>query len=327
MLEHGGQLRAAAAHYGMPLAQWLDLSTGINPIGYVPPAIPATAWLHLPEEGDGLESSATAYYGTPDLLSVAGSQAAIQCLPRLREPCRVGILYPGYAEHAHAWQQHGHDVRLLPAADVAADLDGLDVLVLMNPNNPTGVTFPAELLRDWHARLAVRGGWLIVDEAFADATPERSAIQAHMPPGLIVLRSLGKFFGLAGARVGFVAAEEALRTALREKLGPWPLSGPSRFVAQAALHDAAWQQATRMRLVHDGARLADLLARQGLAPSGGCALFQWVACGDAWKWHEQLARRGILMRLFAVPASLRFGLPADESQWQRLDAALTEIGR
>jgi cobalamin biosynthetic protein CobC len=322
MLEHGGRLRAAAAHYGIPLEHWLDLSTGINPQGYVLPAIPDDAWWRLPQDEDGLGAAAAAYYGTPDTLPVAGSQAALQALPRLRARCRVGVLHPGYAEHAHAWRNAGHEVVLLGVDEIEARLDECTVLVLMNPNNPTGAMFPPERLRGWHARLAARGGWLVVDEAFIEAVQQDSLAQAQMPQGLIVLRSLGKFFGLAGARVGFVLAHASLCDALRELLGPWAVCGPARFVAQAALRDHTWQSATRIRLLRDGERLAQLLGNAGLVPSGGCGLFQWVRCARAATLHGALAQHGILTRHFLEPDSLRFGLPAAEADWQRLAAAL-----
>ena len=323
MLEHGGQLRKAAEHYGIPLADWLDLSTGINPHPYVPPQVPLAVWMHLPQEHDGLEQAAAAYYSTADLLPVAGSQAAIQALPRLREKSRVGVLHPGYAEHAHAWHNAGHDVVEVNESDV--QLDDLDVLVLMNPNNPTGATFTYEQLRDWHAQLTKRSGWLIVDEAFIDATPQASIARALMPQGLIVLRSLGKFFGLAGARMGFVAAHPFLLDTLRDLLGPWHLSGPSRFVAQAALRDGAWHAAMRERLLQDESRLVQLLRDVEIPPAGGCSLFQWVVNECAADLHQHLAQHGILTRLFAQPDSLRFGLPGSESDWQRLSAALEQV--
>jgi len=326
VLEHGGQLRKAAAHYGIPLADWLDLSTGINPEPYTPPAIPLAAWARLPEDDDGLMPAATAYYATADLLAVAGSQAAIQGLPALRAHSRVGVLHPGYAEHAHAWRQAGHEVSLLAADDIEAALPALDVLILFQPCNPSGVTFaPAALLR-WHAALAARGGWLLVDEAFIEASTQVSAIQQAMPQGLIVLRSLGKFFGLAGARVGFVAAHPALLAALRERLGPWCISGASRRVAQAALADTAWHTATRARLQQQGAHLKKLLTDTGLAPSGGCGLFQWVLHPHAAAIHQRLAQLGIYTRLFEPPTSLRFGLPGSAAEWRRLTAALQQEG-
>lgn len=322
MLEHGGQLRAAAARYGIPLERWLDLSTGINPLPYTPPAIPLEAWAHLPQEHDGLEEAAAAYYGTPHLLPLSGSQAAIRALPRLRPPARVGVLHPGYAEHAHAWRDAGHKVAELAAPDIEAHADRLDVLVLMQPNNPTGTVFTHAQLRDWHERLAAHGGWLVVDEAFIDAGPQPSFASKQMPQGLIVLRSLGKFFGLAGARVGFALAHPGLLANMRELLGPWGVTGPARFVAQAALRDRTWQKATRERLQQDGARLAQLLSGACLPPAGGCALFQWVLTDAAEELHRELAQRGILTRRFTQPRSLRFGLPGTEADWDRLHAAL-----
>ena len=325
---HGGGLRAAAEHYGIPLDQWLDLSTGINPHGYPVPAPPAAVWARLPEPDDGLEAAAAAYYGCSALLPLPGSQAAIQLLPALRAPGRVGILAPSYNEHARAWQTAGHAVEALPAlAEAPLDmieqrLAQLDVLVLVNPNNPTGLRFPVETLLRWHAALAARGGWLLVDEAFMDTTPEGSLLPACPRRGLLVLRSLGKFFGLAGARVGFLAAEAELRAAVGARLGPWALSGPARWAATQALQDRAWQARARESLTGAGACLEALLGEHGLAVEGGTPLFQWGRHTDATAIQDALARQGILVRRFDDPASLRFGLPGDEPQWQRLAAAL-----
>ncbi|TBU82027.1 threonine-phosphate decarboxylase [Pseudomonas daroniae] len=323
MLEHGGRLRRAALQYAIELADWLDVSTGVAPYGLPLPEIPEQAWMRLPELDDGLEAAACAYYGVGRLLPVAGSQAAIQCLPRLRREARVGIVSPAYAEHAAAWQREGHRVLEISEASVNRALERLDVLLLVNPNNPTGRRFSPQQLYAWHARLAARGGWLIVDEAFIDCTPEQSlAAHSHLP-GLIVLRSFGKFFGMAGARLGFVLADTRLLAELEEMLGPWTVSGPTRWMATHLLEDRASQQAQRQRLVRDGQRLADLLREHDLPPTGGCALFQWIACERAALLHEFLACNGILTRLFERPASIRFGLPPDEEGWQRLDRALS----
>jgi cobalamin biosynthetic protein CobC len=322
MLEHGGGILAAAAHYGIPAADWLDLSTGLNPHGWQVPPLPAACWQRLPENGDGLEAAAAAFYGASDPLPVAGSQAAIQALPRLRAPCRVGMLDFTYAEHPHAWQRLGHTLVRLAPDDIDAALDQLDVLQLTTPNNPTGWLPPAARLRAWHARLATRGGWLLLDETFLDPTPAPSLLPQTGVPGLIVLRSLGKFFGLAGARAGFVFAWPALLDALREELGPWTLAGPSRYIARHALEDSGWHTDMRERLTRESARLASLLGRHGLVPEGGTTLFQWLRRADAAAWQDRLARQGIWVRRFPAPASLRFGLPGDESGWMRLEAAL-----
>ncbi len=322
MLEHGGQIRQAALRYGIPPEGWLDLSTGINPIGWPVPAMPPECWRRLPESNDGLELAACGYYGCASLLAVAGSQAAIRALPDLRSPCRVGVLAPTYAEHSHAWLRAGHAVEPLAPGDIDRCLDRFDVLVLVNPNNPTGGRFPVETLRAWHGRLAARGGWLVVDEAFMDVTQEDSLALHSGADGLVVLRSLGKFFGLAGARVGFVLAWPELLERLSEAQGPWTLAHPARHAARLALVDAAWQNTARQRLEDSSGRLADLLARYGLPPGGGTALFQWVECERAPTLHEALAQKGILVRRFDDPVGLRFGLPGAEAEWQRLEQAL-----
>lgn len=325
MLEHGGKLFAAAKKFGIAPQDWLDLSTGINPLGYPVSAIPPQAWLRLPETDDGLIMAASAYYGAQRALPTAGSQAALQTLPWLRPKGRVALLANSYAEHRHAWQHSGHEVRATGAEQLAAAADWADVVVACNPNNPSGMPFPPGLLLDMLTRLTTRKGWLIVDEAFMDATPENSMAALTERPGLIVLRSLGKFFGLAGARVGFVLAWPELLKQLEAALGPWTISGPARYAARLALQDSDWQAATRQRLHSDATHLRDLLAGYGLPPSGGTALFQWAVTPRAALLHERLARQGILTRLFAEPASLRFGLPGSEAEWARLTVALRSL--
>lgn len=325
MLEHGGRLRQAAAHYAIALEDWLDLSTGLAPYVWPLPALRPSVWSRLPEEEDGLEAIAAACYGAAQALPVAGSQAAIQALPQLLAAGRIGILEPCYAEHRHAWQRAGHEVVSVDPASMSQQLPDLGVLVVVNPNNPTGALIERETLLEWHDQLHRQGGCLIVDEAFADVTPEYSLAAFSDRPGLIVLRSLGKFFGLAGVRLGFVLAEPALLMALRRHLGPWAVSGPARAVGKAVLGDSTTQQVWRIRLQRDSQRLARLLTAHGLSPAGGCALFQWVPHADAATWYENMARRGILLRLFEAQSALRIGLPGNEAAWLRLSTALAEI--
>ena len=319
MLEHGGRLRRAAETYGIPLGDWLDLSTGINPQGYPVPPVPADAWLRLPEDDDGLEAAAADYYGSAHLLPVAGSQPAIQLLPAVLRGERVSLLAPGYAEHAHAWRERG--AVAVGADEIDAAVAHSDIVVLVQPNNPTGVHFGRERLLEWHTRLARRGGWLVVDEAFIDTTPAQSLVPLAGADGLVVLRSVGKFFGLAGARVGFVFAPASVRAALAERLGPWTIAGPARWAARHALADRAWQTQARAALLTAGERLQALLETHGL-PACGPALFKLVATPDAARLHAAFARRGILLRLFETPQAVRFGLPSDEAGWARLAAAL-----
>ncbi|MEW7851499.1 threonine-phosphate decarboxylase CobD [Massilia aurea] len=322
MLEHGGNLREAARHYGRD--DWIDLSTGINPHGYPAPAPAPAAWLRLPEPDPALLVAASAYYRAPSLLPVAGTQAAIQALPRLRAPSRVAVSAPSYAEHAHHWGQHGHMLRQVAYTELEAAIDDSDVVVVVNPNNPTGETIVPERLLGWATRLHARGGWLIVDEAFGDTATALSIATHASRPGLIVLRSIGKFFGLAGLRLGFVAAHEDLLRELADLLGPWTISGPAQEIALAALTDTVWQHETRSSLRQSGYRMSRLLLRHGIA-SGGTALFRWWPQVEPEAFHAHMAARGIWCRLFRDAArGIRVGLPATDLEWHRFEQALHE---
>lgn len=329
MLEHGGNLQLAAQQYGIATSDWLDLSTGINPDPYPLPALPAHLFHRLPAEHTALLQSAAHYYGAltqtvPLILATAGSQAALQALPRSRPPCRVALPRTMYQEHAHAWRRAGHQVCLLErplASDLPADID---VLVLCNPNNPTGQRYTQAQLLTWHRQLRARGGWLVVDEAFMDPTPEHSVLAHAGQPGLWILRSLGKFFGLAGIRVGFVFGEAQAVQTLAELLGPWAVTGPSAYLAHIALEDQVWQQQARQTLSAAAKRLQQLLTAHGLRPQGGTALFQYVPHAHAHALHTALARQGVWTRYFEQPSALRFGLPGAQD-WSRLEAALATL--
>ena len=328
MLEHGGRLRQAAREYGIALADWVDLSTGINPDTYPIPAIDPLSWQRLPEDHDGLEAAAAAYYGSERLLALPGSQAAIQSLPRLFKPMAIACVSPLYEEHPHAWEKAGHQLRRLPTLQRALSVMTPNVL-LCNPNNPTANPLPRQSVLDAADQLRRRGGWLVVDEAFADAEPDNTVAAlagSDEAPNLIVLRSLGKFFGLAGARVGFMFAAADKLDALHEIIGPWAVANPARVVARCALEDRTWQADARLRLAASSQRLADMLAPLGTVQR--TALFCTVG-GDAASLSvtalaDHFARRGILVRRFDLHGLIRFGLPGGEGEWQRLAAAVAE---
>jgi len=322
MLEHGGRLIKASIEFGIPLEKWTDLSTGINPCGWPTPAIPQSIWQRLPEDGDDLLHSAKDYYQAENLLPISGSQAAIQMLPKLRKRSTVGILALTYNEHQHAWQKAGHNLIVLTEEKLRMGLPDLEVLVLCNPNNPTGYrTEPGTLLK-WAEQLSSIGGWLVVDEAFIDSTPELSISSITGQPGLIVLRSLGKFFGLAGARVGFVLAWQELLDELQNELGPWTVSTPSRWLATLALQDKRWQMKNRQELKERKSKLIELLAKYQLEGKGESDLFTWVQHENAKTIAHQLAKQAVLLRYFDHPPSLRFGLPGSDENFAKLDSAL-----
>lgn len=311
MLEHGGRLIEAARRFGIPREGWLDLSTGIAPWPYPLPAVPAEVWQRLPEEDDGLDAAVTDCYGAAGL-AVPGTQWALETLPPLLPPGRVAMPQPIYAEHPAAWRAAGHTI--------VGWEDEADYAVLCQPNNPTGERYPRMALLE----LALRVRLLLVDEAFLDATPEATLI-ASAAENVVVLRSLGKFFGLAGLRIGFVFGPRQWLEALRSRLSPWAVSHPARWAARLALSDRDWQKQQRQRLAQASARLAALLDRHGLANTGA-ALFRYAPTPDAERLFTALARRGILVRRLTDPPALRVGLPADEAQWQRLEDTLKDLG-
>jgi len=311
LLRHGGRLAAAQAWFPAAPQPWLDLSTGINPRPYPAPRARAAARVRLPEPEAlaALEAAAAAAFDADPqrVAAVAGSEAAIRLLPWLLGVRRVAIAGPTYGSHAEAWAAAG--------AELVADAEGAEAWVVVNPNNPDGRATPAPTLQ-----ASARRRWTIVDEAFADLDPAAS-LAPHAGGRLVVLRSFGKFYGLAGLRLGFVVADEALIARLRQMLGDWPVGAEAIAAGCAAYPDAAWAENARARLGRDALRLRALLTRAGLEPAGGCSLFQLAAARDGHALFEHLARQGVLVRPCA-DARLRFGLPGRAKDWSRLAEAL-----
>ncbi len=324
-IEHGGDLAVARLRFPAAPEPWIDLSTGINPHAYPLPAIDAELWRRLPRASDeeAVLQAAAQRYGCKanHIVAAPGSQALIQVLPRLFEPSDVVVLGPTYGEHAVAWARCGHRVVERRAS---SDIGEARVVVVVNPNNPTGRVIAAAELRALAAMLAQRRGLLVVDEAFADFAEPGVSITAQLPPATVVLRSFGKAYGIAGARLGFAVADPALCAGLRGELGPWAVSGPALAIGAAALADARWLGEMRAKLVEDRRRLDALLQARGLAVEGGTHLFCLARHAQAGSIADKLGRSGIHVRRFvAEPTWLRFGLPGAEADWERLADALT----
>lgn len=270
----------------------------------------------------GLES-------TNEIVLAAGSQAVIHALPKMLNPGSATILGPTYSEHARSWRLTGHRVEErsfsnIPAKEVTADT----ALILTNPNNPDGRRVDRETVLALAQRQSASGGFLIVDEAFADIAPEVSIAASGLPPGVFVLRSFGKFFGLAGIRLGCVRSAEPYSSDLREALGAWPVNGLALRIAFKALSDTTWIEETCEKLEGSGERLNRVLAQTGAKVVGGTSLFCLIEHADAATIFTKLATHGIYVRCFADhPHRLRFGLPGPEEAWQRLETALEEIGK
>ena len=323
---HGGDLAQARARHPSAPTPWIDLSTGINPHAWPIPPLAADVWRRLPEPRAvaALERTAAAAFGVADagcVAAVPGTQAAIQMVPRLLPGGRVGILGFTYQEHAHVWRAAGRTVEIV---DRLEDLAGFDVGLVVNPNNPDGRVIEPARLAILAEEMAARGHRLVVDEAFVDVLSDAASLASRLPlPGVVVLRSFGKTWGLAGVRLGFVLAEAATTAALRAAFGPWAVSGPALEIGAAALADRAWLEAMRERLGEDARRLDALLASAGLSILGGTPLFRLAAGEGAAGLADRLGAHGIHLRRFPHdPRLLRFGLPESEPEWQRLTDAL-----
>ncbi|WP_367113501.1 aminotransferase class I/II-fold pyridoxal phosphate-dependent enzyme [uncultured Sphingomonas sp.] len=320
LTHHGGRIDAARTLFPDAPTPWLDLSTGINPVPWTPPQGLAVDAAPLPDRTAlaSLEALAAAHFGVAAerVAAVPGSEMALRLLPQLGVPQPIVAVRPSYGTHG-------------AVASSRVDQSGLDdwagqagSLLIANPNNPDGVHRSPEQLARLAAVQAKAGGWLILDEAFADAMSE-------LGPGfgggerVVVLRSFGKFFGLAGVRLGFVIAAPDILARLRDLLGDWPVSAHAIAWGRAAYADRAWIAATRTALVERAAALDALLAQHGLNAQGACPLFRMVETPAAPAIFWRLAAAGILVRPFAdAPERLRFGVPAAAAELERLDEAL-----
>ncbi len=324
-IQHGGGLDAARRRFPLAPQPWIDLSTGVSPLAYPLPVVAATAWTRLPDEGalEALEAAAAAAYRTPKEVAVVagpGTQAFIQCLPRLLPARRVATLGFTYAEHAARWRAAGAAVA---SAATLQELALAEAAIVVNPNNPDGRLIPPQKLLELSRRMASCGGALIVDEAFMDFTPQAS-VAPYAGGNLIVLRSFGKAYGLPGLRLGFALCGTSFASRLRSELGPWSVSGPALSVGAAALADSVWLERSAAALAESVRRLDDLLRGAGFAIVGGAGLFRLGERDDAPLWFERLGRAGILTRRFPErPRWLRFGLPAAQD-WDRLAQALNQ---
>lgn len=287
---------------------WIDLSTGINPYGWPVERAGPIDWHRLPDEEAlaELESAAAAAFGVPPdtVCATPGSEIALRLIATLDLPRPHRFLAPGYRTHAEAFADG-----IAVASDAIARIES-GSLLLARPSNPQGALWP----------LPTGDVRLIVDEAFADATPQ-SSILPHR--NAVALRSFGKFFGLAGVRLGFVIAPASDLERFRRRLGSWPVSAAAIVIGTAAYRDREWQTDMRDRLAREARTFDALLVRHGLTPEGECPLFRLVRTPDAMTMFERLASSGILTRPFDhAPDWLRFGLPGTAEALDRLDRAL-----
>ena len=279
---------------------------------------------------DQLLAAARIFWGVPDgaqIVAANGASALIARLPHLTN--LIGGAYipgPTYNEHAAAIRATGN-------MWLSDDPEDAVLHTYVHPNNPDG--------KLWEA--AHMGGrpLTVIDESFCDVTPAESHIDLTEDTGVIVLKSFGKFWGLAGLRLGFAIASPGtfapvdevklpLRkpdhipmATLQDHLGPWAVSGPALEIGARALADRPWAEATRTRLKQDAARLDALMTAKGASVVGGTTLFRLYEVEDASAWQTRLARGHVWSRVFPYnPRWLRLGLPSPD-RWGHLETALS----
>ena len=349
-LIHGGQLQQVAKQYQIPINDWLDLSTGIAPLSYPIPEIPLSLWQQLPQKSEGLIAAASSYYLGDDcsqkVLVTNGSQSIIKALPllwRAHNPKTQQVYVPrrGYKEHGHAWQQEN-----FPLSFYEHELPELNtlqencVLVIINPNNPTGTLFNKAKLKQYQQKVTELNGLLVIDEAFIDVIPELATESVSMAAEVtcehtLVLRSFGKFFGLAGIRLGFLITDDYWYQVFTQYLGPWQVNGPAQFIAEQALVDAQWH-ITQRRLLNElrvkqtqllwqcwGDNIIDTLNATDLFIT-----VSFKCQSSAASLYHKLCLQGVYVRLADERDTLRFGIVKVQDRERlvkALNRALTEV--
>lgn len=333
-LIHGGQLQQVAEQYKIPVADWLDLSTGIAPISYPIPDIPLRAWQQLPQLSPKLIATAKQYYQCSELVITNGSQSIIKTLPELYRQQNMAsqdVYLPerGYKEHAQAWKMAGFTLHFYQETlPEITELKPNSVVVIINPNNPTGQFFPRDIIKQYHQRLKQLNGLLVVDEAFIDVMPdEQSYCPQTSDAHCLVLRSFGKFFGLAGIRIGFLVADNYWCQKFKDLLGPWQVNGPAQIIAEKALADHTWHNQQRDKLhtlrEQQEALLWQVFTSKLVSNIHGCDLFLTLSfhqADNAKALYHLLCKQGVYCRLSDELDTLRFGI-ALEPEMARLKAA------
>ncbi len=330
-IRHGGNLAQASKRFGPPKEGWLDLSTGINPSPYPSDRITFSNLDRLPDPTDQskLLSAAREYFSCPKqtgIVAAPGTQMILQWLPRLFNQSSIAIVEPTYGEHRATWTLAGHDI--VGCKNIEEAESKASMVVVVNPNNPDGTQYANDQLLALAGRLHERGGLLVVDGAFEDVLEQQPMSTLSGPEGLVVLRSFGKFFGLAGIRLGFALCHQNLATKLESFLGPWAVSQPAIAAGCAAMTDKIWIKETQEHLQKSTKELDQLLESVSLNIIGGTTLFRLVEMANADKLYQHLGKAGILVRPFDEnPNWLRFGLPGNVKNIKRLREALESFAK
>ena len=308
--KHGGKLDEAVLQFGGRKSEWMDLSTGINPRPYPFKKVGQMLWERLPDDNDfeDIYKAAHNFWNVPKssvVLGASGVSSLIAIIPFLNPLSTVSIQQPTYSEYKLSFERVGYKVLKT----------GGEINVIVNPNNPDGKIQEANEILENHKRLT------IIDESFCDLYPENSLINLASQPGFIILKSFGKFWGLAGLRLGFAIGRPETVNPIKYALGPWQISGPALSIGCQALHDIKWAEKTRANLYESAIRLDKIMRRYKLI--GGTNLYRLYFVTDAKKLFRKLASNKVLIRNFDYNRNwVRIGLPKQEKDWEILEKAL-----
>ena len=320
--KHGGNLEDAIKQYGIKREDWIDLSSGVSPWAWPFKSLPENTWTDLPPSNQALLKNAASYYQC-ELNHIAvspGSQLAIRLIAQQLPSSTVAIPSLGYQEHRYSWQLAGHEIhyyRSLIELGSLISSNQVEHAVLINPNNPTGELVSANEVNNIAQKLT---GLLVVDEAFmdlhqhSDDKDHQSAIkQPH--ENQIVLRSVGKFFGLAGLRVGFVIGTHPIVKGLSLLLEPWSLNHASQYITTKMLTDADWHRSQAIKINAESKNFENII--RGFShimlngfhiSNGGLFITVFANKSSLNEIHTTLAKSGIWSRLHN---------PNDEHSWIR----------
>jgi cobalamin biosynthetic protein CobC len=329
---HGGQLDRVKQDYPEQLLPWIDLSTGISPFRYPVDINASACFKHLPQGHSDLIAAASCYYGVDHGLPIPGSMWAIQNLPLIRKLCEQNtndsrpVLLPrmGFNEHVKAWAAWGFNIEYYDDMPSIDQLGRAQSCVVINPNNPTGYHCSKQSLLDAHKLLLSNDAWLIVDEAFIDLTPEYSCVAESVQQGFIVLRSFGKYFGLPGIRLGSIMACDQIIGNVKNLLNEWSINSAAQQIATTAFLDANWQYEVNKNIKTNSVKLQKLLKSLDLKTQG-TDFFRTYLTSNAKILNEHLLKLGIYVRLLDDESGIRIGMPNENSDWKRLEVALSSF--
>ena len=318
MIEHGGNLDKAISFYGGKESEWIDLSTGINPNSYPIPKLSISDWRSLPTKTEikDLESIIKSKQKiSSEIIMVPGAQMAINFLPFLLkgEGTEVRILTPTYNEYNYCFTNTGFKVN---SCQKFNQLFNSDIAIIVNPNNPDGKIYEINELFELSKSVKI----LIVDESFIDSVECDSIVNQlnEDVSNIIVIRSFGKFFGLAGLRLGYVFSGKEIIRKFKRFFGPWQISKMSVKIATIAFSDDVWIKKTKNNLNEKANAIDNLMKKINWKITGGTNLFRLYSTSNSDLAQKLLAEKFIWSRKFSYSKKwIRLGIP-NERDFKKL---------